>query len=286
MMALLKIAAFIIGRLPVALSVFLGRRLGSVVYAIDRKRKLITMENLRRAYGSELSDAQIERITKGVFIHLATVFFEFMRIPWMKESDLDGYVDFVGLENIDRALRRGKGVMLFTAHIGNWELMAAALGLKGYPVQIVARTLDNPLMEEFVKWARTRSSNSILAKNRAMRRLIKRLSENAIVGILLDQNVAREEGVFVDFFNIPACTNRGPAMLAVATGAAVIPIFTVREGTRHKVFIMDEVEMRDTGEREADAAFNTAGCTRIIEEEIRRHPEQWFWVHRRWKTRP
>jgi KDO2-lipid IV(A) lauroyltransferase len=119
-----------------------------------------------------------------------------------------------------------------------------------------------------------------------MRRLMKNLSQNRIAGILLDQNVTRVEGVFVDFFGKEACTNKGPALMAASSGAAVLPIFILRTGNSHTVFIDEEIELVDSGDKARDATENTARFTKVIEETVRKHPEQWFWVHRRWKTRP
>lgn len=170
--------------------------------------------------------------------------------------------------------------------MGNWEYLGNYFGLTNHPMDEVVRDPDNRVFEEFVKWARTRSGNAVVPKRKAMRRLLTTLSRNGIVGILLDQNVTRSEGVFVDFFGVPACTNKGPALLAAASKAAVIPTFTIRRGAKHRMIFKEEVILKDTGDRERDALENTAALTRVIEEMIRACPEQWFWVHRRWKTRP
>ncbi|MBI5887666.1 MAG: lysophospholipid acyltransferase family protein [Deltaproteobacteria bacterium] len=285
-LAMLKITAFLFGHLPLSIPALLGRIFGLLIYRLDKKHRDIAKDNLRRAFGADKSGKEIERITKKVFQNLAAVFFEFMRIPWLTAKKLDNRVRCDGMENLQNALKKGKGVIFITAHFGNWELMAAYYGLKGLPVDIVARELDNPALEEFVKWTRQRSGNRIVSKSRAMRRLLKTLASNGIAGILLDQNVAAAEGVFVDFFGTPACTNKGPAMLAAISGAAIIPTFILREGKKHRIIIGREVERVNTGDKNRDALVNTARMTKVIEDIIRKHPEQWFWVHRRWKTRP
>ncbi|OGQ01481.1 MAG: hypothetical protein A2W38_05780 [Deltaproteobacteria bacterium RBG_19FT_COMBO_58_16] len=173
-----------------------------------------------------------------------------------------------------------------TAHFGNWEMMAAAVGRFLHPVDIVARELDSPVVDEMVNWVRTRGGNGIISKERAMRKLLKSLSGNGVVGILLDQNVQLADSVFVDFFGTLAATNKGPARLAAATGAAVVPIFNVRKGGRYRITVGEEIEMADTGDKEKDTEANTEQCTKAIEEAVRANPDQWFWVHRRWKTRP
>lgn len=286
MLLILKIISFLLGHLPLALTAALGKAVGSLAYRFDKSHRKRIIENLTTAFGNTLSPAERAAIARKVFQNLSTTALEFARIPWLKRKDLDGYVKCEGIENLTAALSKKKGVLLFTAHFGNWELMAAYYGLSGFPIDVVARELDSPVAEEFVKWVRTRSGNTVVSKNRAMRRLLKSLSQNGIAGILLDQNVALAEGVFVDYFGVPACTNKGPALLAEASGAAMVPTFIMREGRGHRLVIGKEVELRYSGDREADALENTARCTRVIEEVVRKHPEQWFWVHRRWKTRP
>lgn len=284
-LALLKALACILGHLPRALAASLGKTLGSVAYRLDRKRTAIALDNIKRAF-PDMPGEEAGRIAGRVFENLAVMIFEFMRIPWLDMKTMSRFIEFEGREHFERALKKKKGVIILAAHFGNWEMMAAALGTFLHPLDIVARDLDNPAVNEFVSWVRRRAGNRIISKNRAMRKLLKSLSQNGVVGILLDQNVALAEGVFVDFFGIPACTNKGPAMLAAASGAAVVPVFNVREGNRYRIKILEEVEMADTGDRELDAVTNTQRCTKVIEEMIRKYPEQWFWVHRRWKTRP
>ncbi|MBI5903243.1 MAG: lysophospholipid acyltransferase family protein [Deltaproteobacteria bacterium] len=286
MLFLLKIAAFLIGRVPLRVSSFLSGVIGTLIYRIDRKHREIVLGNLDLAFGEGLGRERKEEIAARVFKNLVMTFFEFMRVPWLKRKDLDGYVEFEGLEKIGKALERKNGLILITAHFGNWELLAASLGLSGHPIDIIARELDNPSLEEFVRWARTRTGNRVVSKSRSMRRLLKSLSQNRIAGILIDQNVALSEGVFVDFFGAPACTNRGPALLASASSAPVMPIFIVRRKRAHRVLVGDEIVLVNTGDRELDAVENTSRFTGAVEEVVRKYPEQWFWVHRRWKTRP
>ncbi len=283
---LLKIIAFKIGRLPLSLIVPAGKFLGRLAYFLDKKHRDIACENISKAYGEDLTAGQVKGTAREVFENLGITLLEFMRIPWLKRGGLTGYVECEGLKNLDRALAKKKGVILFTAHMGNWELMAAWYALMGYPLDVVIRELDNPVFERFVSWVRTRPGNSMVSKGRAMRRLLRSLSNNGIAGILLDQNVAENEGVFVDFFGRPACTNKGPAMIAAVSGAAVLPTFIIRKGKTHRIIVGPEVALVNTGDKEGDALENTARCTKAIEDMIRKHPGQWFWVHRRWKTRP
>ena len=286
MLPIAKFIAFIIGHLPLCLVYVIGKTLGRIAFRLDKRHSKTALENMTLAYKGSLSEDAETTIARGVFENLAITGLEFMRIPWLTKTRLNGYVEFKGFENLKKALDLKKGVILFTAHFGNWELMAAAYGLSGFPIDIVVRELDSPVAEAFTAWVRTASGNKLVEKNRSMLKLVKTLSTNGIAGILLDQNVADVEGVFVDFFGTPACTNKGPALLAGMSGAVVLPTFIVREGVRHTIVIGERVDLADTGDKHADAIENTARCTKIIEEQVRAHPEQWFWVHRRWKTRP
>lgn len=285
MLALFKTMAFLFGHLPLTLSFLLGRALGALAFRADKRRRQIGIDNIGRAIKG-LKPGEAEAVVRGVFIHLATAFFEFMRIPWMKREEMKRRIDCVGLENLDKALSRKKGVIILTGHLGNWEYLAAFMGLSGYPINIVVRDPDYQPFNEFVRWVRRRCGNTTLVKRGAMRKLLKGLSDNGIIFLMTDQNVARDEGVFVDFFGIPACTNKGPALLAAASGASVIPACSYRDGKRYRLEFHEEVELVNTGDKEKDAGENTARFAKTIEEMIRRHPDEWLWFHRRWKTRP
>ncbi len=281
---LVKFLVFILGHIPGALVAPLGRGIGRLYYALDRSHRQRAMENMILAgYG----EAHARALTREVFGNLGITFLEVMRLPWLRSaSDLEGLVRCEGLDVFEKALGRGRGVMLITGHLGNWELMATWYALKGFSMDVVVRDLDSPLGARLMDWMRTRHGNAMVLKKRSMRRLLKTLAGGGIAGLLIDQNVARVEGVFVDFFGVPACTNKGPAMLAATSGAAVIPTFISREKGGHVIRIGPEIEVVNTGDRKKDALTNTARFTRAVEEAIRRTPAEWFWVHRRWKTRP
>lgn len=280
---LVKALIFLLGHIPLALTAPLGKALGRLYYAIDKSHRTRAMQNMELAgYGRH----EAEALTREVFESMGSTLLEVMRTPWLKRADLEEYVRCEGRENLDKALARGKGVILITAHLGNWELMATWYAIMGYKMDVVVRDMDSPLMARLMEWMRTRHGHAMILKKRSMRRLLKTLSTNGIAGILLDQNVARVEGLFVDFFGVPACTNKGPAMLAAVSRAAVIPTFIRREKNRHVITIGPEIEVVRSGDRQRDALENTARFTAVIEEAIRQNPGQWFWVHRRWKTRP
>ncbi len=282
----LKSLSFVIGHLPRPVAYLLGGLLGSLAGRVLKRHWRTALENIERAFGASMTRLERERLAAKVFRNLGVMFFEFNRMAWLDRSGIEKFVEFKGLERIEKALKRGKGVILLTAHYGNWELLHASLGHRGYSLELVVRKLDSPVFEKFVRWVRTRSGINIVYKVKAMLPLVRRLNANAVAMILADQNTLREEGYFVDFFGTLASTNKGPALLAQKTNAAVLPVFIVRDGMRHTVEVFEELEFVNTGDRDEDARANTAVYTKAVEKAIRAHPEQWFWVHRRWKTRP
>ncbi len=286
MLLLLKVMALLVGHIPRFMLLPLGNTLGAVAYRLARRHRKTAEENIRRSFKEKITEEEVRIITTGTFINLALNFLEFMRLPWLKARDLKGYVDIEGVEHLEAAHAEGRGAIICTAHFGNWELLGATLGLIGFPLEVVVRNPDHPVFDSFVAWVRTSSGNRSVHKSNAMRRLLRALKDNGTAGILLDQNVTRSEGVFIDFFGLTACTNKGPALLAVASGTRVLPTFIIRDGLRHRLVISEPLKLVDTGNRESDAVENTTIMTRAIEEKIAEYPEQWFWVHRRWKTRP
>ena len=282
----LKILCWFLGHIPLIVSLWLGRGLGRLGFYLDKKHREIVLNNLKTAFGQEKSPDEINLIAKKVFENLGMNLMEFFRLPWLKIEDLEGYVEPEGFENLRKAYEKGKGVIILTGHFGNWEMVGVFYALMGYPFDVVVRDLDNPVMDAFVRWVRARSGNRIISKNRSMRGLIRTLSKGGMAAILLDQNVTWSEGMFVYFFDRLACTNKGTALLAMASGAVVIPTFIVRDGRKHRVIIGEEIAIKNTGNRAADQLANTALFTKIIEEFVRKYPEQWFWLHQRWKSRP
>jgi KDO2-lipid IV(A) lauroyltransferase len=193
-----------------------------------------------------------------------------------------------GFENYERAHSRGKGVLYLTAHIGAWELSAFAHSLQGHPLRIVMRGLDNPYLDALIQRYRTMHGNAVVDKDNFVRGLLAAMKAAETVGILMDTNMTPPQGVFVNFFGIPACTASGLARIALRTDAAVVPGFTVWDPILRKYRLRFEpaVKLLRTQDEEADVIANTALFTSVIEDCVRRYPDQWLWVHRRWKTRP
>lgn len=191
------------------------------------------------------------------------------------------------MDHCREALKRNRGLLMFGAHFGNWELEAVAFAHLMQPVVVIYRPLDSNLLDNLVLRVRSSGGNIPLAKDKAMRSMLRHLKNNDVLGILIDQNVASYEGVFVDFFGRPACTTDGLALLALHTKAPVLPGYMVRLADgKYRLIIGEEVTIVQTGDRDADIAVNTQNFTRIIENMIRQYPDQWLWVHQRWKTKP
>lgn len=282
----IKVFCWFIGHLPLQVNLWIGRVIGRLGFYLDKKHRDIAIRNLTTAFGDTKTANELYILAKKAFENLGMNIMEFCRLPWLTEKDLDGYIECEGFDSFKEARDKGNGVIFLTGHFGNWELMAIFYALKGYPVDIVVRDLDNPIVDEFVRWVRTRTGNRTISKGRSMRELMKVLSNGGIVGILLDQNVTWSEGVFVNYFNQLACTNKGTALLSLASNAIVVPTFIVRDEKRHKIIIGKEIALINTGERTKDQLRNTAIFTKVIEDFVRRYPEQWFWLHQRWKSRP
>jgi KDO2-lipid IV(A) lauroyltransferase len=269
---------------PLRKAMFTG--LFRLFYHLSPPHRLIAAYNLRRAF-PEKSEAEILRIARGAYRNMGIVAAEFFDIPLLTKDNIGRLVDAEGLENCRQALEKGRGVLLFGAHFGNWELEAVAASLLIKPLVVIYRTLDSPLLDRLVLRVRSATGNTPLAKENAMRAMLRTLKNNGMLGILIDQNVAWYEGVFVDYFGRQACTTDGLALLARHTGAPVLPAYMARlPDGRYRLVIGPEVEVVNTGDREADIVTNTQRFTKVIEETVRNYPDQWLWLHKRWKTQP
>jgi Kdo2-lipid IVA lauroyltransferase/acyltransferase len=271
-------------RVPLSVRRMLFSGLFTLFYCLVPRQRLIATHNLRRAFPDKPDD-EILRIVRGVYRNMGIVAAEFFDIPRFTRENIGEVVETQGLEHCRKALEKGRGVLFFTAHFGNWELAATAVSLLVKPVGVIYRTLDSAFLDRIVFRVRSATGNIPIPKERAMRPMLRHLKQNGILGILIDQNMAWYEGVFVDFFGRPACTTNGLAMLALHTGAPVMPGLMIRlPDGRYRLVLGPEVEVANTGDTEADLVTNTQRFTTIIEETVRQYPEQWLWVHQRWKT--
>jgi len=273
------------GSIPLKIRKTFFRAIFILFYHFSGKNRLITLHNLIRSF-PEKSLPEITRIAKNVYLNLGTAAAEFFEIPYLTEENMSEWVKFEGLENYTKALSKKKGILFYTGHLGNWELGGACLGLHSLHVNVIYRALDNPVLEDFVAWFRTHTGHKVIPKGGAARKIIKLLKKNEMIGILIDQNVSWREGVFVDFFGRPASTTTGLAALALQTEAAVIPVFIIRlEDGTYKIIIYKEVKITKTDDYEADLFENTQRFTNIVEDIVRKYPDQYFWLHQRWKTK-
>lgn len=213
---------------------------------------------------------------------------EFARMPRYSRKNIEDVIVLDGHENFLEGQRRGKGVLFLTAHIGAWELSSYAHALYGYPLHYMARPLDNARLDALVNRYRGLSGNAPIFKNESARAMLKILKDAGTVGILADQNTMPQEGVFVDFFGTPACTTAGIARVALHTGAAVVPGYAAWDESLQKYRLRFEppLDLVRTGNAEHDIFENTQLFAKVTEEIIRKSPEQWVWIHARWKTRP
>jgi KDO2-lipid IV(A) lauroyltransferase len=276
-----------LGLLPRPLARFAGACFASVAYAVRRPLRRAAMFNLRLAF-PDWSDARRKQVIRGMIRQVGWMAGEFSQFPKYTRENIERIVVVDGFENFDAARRRGKGVLFLTGHMSAWELSSFAHALYGYPLHFLVRPIANRRVDALINGYRCRSGNRPIEKNRAAREILRVLGEGGTVGILADHNTTLDEGVFVNFFGIPASTTSGLARIALRTDAAVVPGFLSWDEGRRKYRLRFEpaVELARTGNEEADAIESTARFTRAIEEHIRAHPDQWLWVHKRWKTRP
>lgn len=276
-----------VGALPRPLARAVGIVLGRMVYLLHFRLRRVGLKNLAMAM-PEKSRREHARILRGVFTSLGRQLAEVCLFPRYTRENVGKVVVYDGFENFERALARGKGVLFLTGHLGGWELSSFAHSLHGYPLHIVIRPLDNIYLDQFIRHYRTMHGNATVDKDDFVRGLLSAMRAGQTVGILMDTNMTPPQGVFVDFFGIPACTASGMARIALRTDAAVVPGFTMWDPALRKYRLRFDpaVTLIRTGNDDADVVANTALFTKIIEEYVRRYPDQWLWVHRRWKTRP
>lgn len=277
----------LLGILPRPLARAVGIGLGRLFYLLHFRLRRVGMRNLALAF-PEKSAAERARILRGEFTSLGRQLAELCQFPRYTRENVDEVVVYDGFENYERALARGKGVLFLTAHFGGWELSAFAHSLHGHWMHIVMRPMDNVYLNRLIQQYRTMHGNKTVDKDDFVRGLLSAMKAGEVVGILMDTNMTPPQGVFVDFFGIPACTASGLARIALRTDAAVIPGFTIWDSSlgKYRLRFDPAVELVRTGELQADIVANTQKFTSIIEEYVREYPEQWLWVHRRWKTRP
>lgn len=265
----------------VLLPVRAGKVLGLMLYYFWRRRREIAIENVRRAGSSGVITGTPEEIVRKNFEELGQSIIEIVKIYFGRGKRILDNISFKGLENIEKARNKGKGIIFVTGHCGNWELLALATSLKITPVSVVARRLNNPFLNNLIERLRSRYGNKVIYKKGALREIIKTLRKNGSVGILIDQAVLPEEGVIVDFLGRPAWTTKMPVLIARKTGSPILPVFIRRNGKGQEITIYPEVML--LSDSKEYLTENIMRLNTFVEDFIRENPEQWLWIHRRWK---
>ncbi len=273
--------------IPLPVGQFLGCMLGTAGAMVPAPRLRVALENMRASFGREMGERGIRALYRRMFRHFGRMVFEVPHILRMTGRNQERYVRFENEHHLLDALAMGRGVLILTGHFGNWELFSAAFTLRYNGGGIVVRPVDSPAVNRLLEDLRGRFGAEIIPKQKGMRRILGALRQGKAVGILLDQNVDWYEGAFVPFLGRRACTNKGLALLALRTGAPVIPAFPVRRPDGGYVAAFEPpLGLSISGDKRRDAEDNTALFTSVIERYVRAHPDHWFWFHRRWKTLP
>ncbi len=284
--ALVAVVSAIVRRLPRRAVLGAGRRLGRVWGALDRRHLEVAATNLRQAF-PDWSEERVQATARGVYAHFGAVLLDLLWMEGRPAGELLALCDLEGIEHLQAARAAGRGVIAPSGHFGNWELQAiASVPLVGH-ISMIARPLDNPALDRRLVKLRTAGGNTVFYKRKAVARVLTALRDGDIVAILIDQNVQAKDGIFARFFGRPACTTTVAAAIALKTGCAIVPVHcNLQRDGRYRMAYGPPVEWAGTGRRDEDVAVLTQHLTTIIEGWVRENPEQWLWLHRRWKTLP
>jgi len=277
----------LLGILPRALARGVGSAIGRGALLLTPRLRRVGRHNLAVAFPEKPVDER-ERLLRLLSRNLGWLLAEFCQMPRYTPESTQAFLRYDGLEHYLAARGAGRGVLILTAHLGAWELSSFYHSLMGHPMSIVIRRLDNPLIDGLVNRIRCLHGNQVLHKDDFARGLLASMRRGETVGILMDTNMTPPQGVFVDFFGLAACTGSGLARVAMKTGAAVLPGFLLWDEANRRYVLRfgAQIPLAATGDVEADVLANTAAFTKEIEGYVRQYPDQWLWVHRRWKTRP
>jgi KDO2-lipid IV(A) lauroyltransferase len=268
--------------LPMRAVLGAGTLLGGAFYAFDRPHRTLATRNLQAAFPLR-SEEECRSIARGMFSHFGRLLTVLLKFTTMQPREMLEIVEFEGEERVVAAHAAGRGVLLFTGHFGFWEINALVHALRIKPMAVLARPLDNPLLNDLLESARTKTGNSVIYRRGAIRRVLRALGENQAIAILIDQHIQTSDAVYVDFFNRPAATTSALAALALRTGAPVVPVFALPQpGGRFRMVYEHAVEPPPSDHPDAIRAF-TQRCTDVLEMYVRRYPDLWLWMHRRWR---
>jgi Kdo2-lipid IVA lauroyltransferase/acyltransferase len=279
---------FVFTILPTGISLKIGSLLGSLGYLFLRRDRKLALEHLEMAFGDQYSPADRRQITRKMFRHLSKCIVEFLSLPKFNRNILDNKVTDKSYDSFTKGFAAGKGIILLSAHFGNWEIMNAYFNkVRGFPVRVVARSLYDDRLDEVLNDIRRGVGRDVLMRGNATRSILKALRGNEVVGMLADQDTRSGDGIFVDFFGRPAYTQPGPAVLAIRTGAAILPVAIVRQADdTHVIEVGDFLEPDPALSKDEAIHDIMQRYTHFVEKIIRDNPEQWVWMHKRWRTQP
>jgi KDO2-lipid IV(A) lauroyltransferase len=271
--------------LPMAAVLRAGTLLGRAFYLLDRGHRRRAVRNLAAAFPVR-SEPECRAIAREMFSHFGRLLATLLKFSTMRPDQMLARVEFTGEERVVHAHGQGRGVLLFTGHFGFWEINALVHALAIQPMSVLARPLDNPLLHHLLESVRMRTGNSVIYRRGAIRRVLRALGSNQAVAFLIDQHMQPADAVYVDFFNRPAATTSALAALALRTGAPVVPVFALPlPGGRFRMVYEHAVEPPRGDDEQAIREF-TQRCTDVLEMYVRRYPELWLWMHRRWRDVP
>jgi len=283
---LLKLLLHMVGRLPVPVATFCSDVLGLLWFKIDKRHRNVTLDNIQQAFGDEMTSFQVMCTAKQVFKNIAGILFE---LAWASRFDKEEFLSHFtikGIEHVKNAHAKGRGVLVVTCHMGNFEMLIPGIDETGFPGYAMYRKLDFAPAERLIRELRERFGVTMVPIHGASKKIDAILKNGGVIASLLDQSVDWYVGAFVDFFGRPACTHKGLASLAMRTKAPVVALYTVRQNRKYLIEFLPEIPLEDTGDRIKDLENNTQNYTAAIESIVRRYPDQYFWVHNRWKTKP
>ncbi len=275
----------LVGLLPARFVRAMGASIGLAFFTLDRSHRRVALTNLAQCFPMR-PEAERRTIARAMFAHFGRLLFEILRFSTLTHAQVLARVEFDGEDRARHAYAQGKGVLFFTGHFGFWELHALAHGLQLEPIGVLARALDNPRLHDLLESVRTRTGNTVIYREGAVRKVLRTLAAGHGVALLIDQHMNSPDAIWVDFFQRPAATTSTLAALALRTGAPVVPVFALPlPGGRYRMIYEHPVEPPSSDGPDAVREF-TQRCTDVLEMYVRRHPELWLWMHRRWRDAP
>lgn len=272
--------------LPKGASLFLGKMVGISGYYLAPGRRNLSLDNIRQAFAGEFDERKVRATALNSFGFLGMNISDFFKLPGLTLKTVERFTSIEGEENLVDALTAGNGVLVLSAHLGSWDMLTAGLAKRGYPLSLITKVSRSAALNRIWMGYRRNLGMELLMGRGTMKECLRHLKKGGIVGFALDQNARRREGVFVPFFGREACTITSLALIARRTGAPVLPVYVYREGDMHRIVIDDPIIHDNIEDAETDILERTRAYARWTEKVIREHPEQWTWLHDRWKTKP